>query len=820
MLKLLQHQLNLTVENNNVYGNAYASCGLEINGRDITVSNNKIYSYGNYTYGIALGSVADGTTIDHNVIYCNGSNVGEDATGDGFIPAGNSKAISISGDVIVKNNEIFSTNIGINAIIDGKMSFEDNTIVVTANSGKVDNYAIVADNIADLNITNNKVTYYGLVDYQFVVVGSYVYDGVTYYIYDTSNNTNAYGVYVKNSNAVIKNNDFDIAIPTFAVNWGATRESFSEGIVLAGCDDLVFSDNTVLIKSNGGSSYDTLYGIDILNSANPSVKNNKITLNGAGYSYGIIINDENFTISQNNISVTSDNYACGVDVEGPAKGVVDDNVITAVGVDSAYPIYTGMIAGQEVAVNITNNDVEGKAYYVVGIEIAANKALIENNNVDVDGNHTIGVGTKVSDVTIKGNAINAFASNEGNQSVWDGMKTANCAIKVIEGNATIFNNSVASNAIGINADSTNDKVTIENNNIIVNANSGKVDNYAIFADEIDDLSIVGNDVMFNGLVDNQFVIIGYDSYDWPIYDASNNTRAYGIYIKKSNVKVENNTFDINIPTFTVNWGAVREAFSEGIVLDGCDDLIFKGNDVTVTAINGSSYDTIYGIDVLNSANANIVDNSLILKGKGYSYGIIINDVFTISKNNITVLSDNYACGIEVEGSGMVSNNTVVAIATTTAYPIYSGMDYIGALIVDYVDNQVYGNAYFVVGMSLSVGKEDVVNNTIIAEGNYTVGIGSVSNDNNISGNIIRALGNGIGDQKSGDYYYPIQNTGIVILKADANITDNYIEATNGDYAVDLAGTNSTVDDNYLASKKSVGTGAIANRLQGWKRILC
>ena len=185
-------------------------------------------------------------------------------------------------------------------------------------------------------------------------------------------------------------------------------------------------------------------------------------------------------------------------------------------------------------------------------------------------------------------------------------------------------------------------------------------------------------------------------------------------------------------------------------------------------------------------------------------------MFTISKNNITVLSDNYACGIEVEGSGMVSNNTVVAIATTTAYPIYSGMDYIGALIVDYVDNQVYGNAYFVVGMSLSVGKEDVVNNTIIAEGNYTVGIGSVSNDNNISGNIIRALGNGIGDQKSGDYYYPIQNTGIVILKADANITDNYIEATNGDYAVDLAGTNSTVDDNYLASKKSVGTGAIAN----------
>ena len=148
------------------------------------------------------------------------------------------------------------------------------------------------------------------------------------------------------------------------------------------------------------------------------------------------------------------------------------------------------------------------------------------------------------------------------------MKTDNCGIKVISGDAIISNNKIASNAIGINADSTNDIVKIIDNDIVVNANSGKVNNYAIVAEEVD-LTIINNNVTFNGMVDNQFVIIGYDDWGYPIYDSSNNTRSYAVFVKNSDLVIRDNDFDIAIPTFAVNWGATRESFSEGIVIVGC-----------------------------------------------------------------------------------------------------------------------------------------------------------------------------------------------------------------------------------------------------------
>ena len=162
-----------------------------------------------------------------------------------------------------------------------------------ANTGKIDNFAIVVNDIDDLTISENDVVFSGLVDYQFVFIG---YDDYDWPMYDSSNNTRSYGVYVKDTNAVVKDNKFDISNPTFAVNWGATRESFSEGIVLVGCDDVVFENNDVVVSANGGNSWDSIYGLEVWNSANPSVKNNNITLNGAGYAYAVTINDENFVM--------------------------------------------------------------------------------------------------------------------------------------------------------------------------------------------------------------------------------------------------------------------------------------------------------------------------------------------------------------------------------------------------------------------------------------------------------------------------------------------------------------------------------------------
>jgi hypothetical protein len=803
---------DITYKNNTINAQAYMACGMEFAVDNTVIDSNVITTNGNYTYGIALSLRGDSTKgiVFNNTIYNLGSNVGVDETGDPLTPKGSSMAITVKSysenvDVTIKENNIYSTNIGINVVKESeKIILDNNTVSVVANSGKANNYAIVADDVNNLTIINNDVSYSGLVDYQFVIIE---YDSWGYPIYDTSNNTRAYGVYVKNSNVVIRDNDFDIAIPTFAVNWGATRESFSEGIVLAGCDDLEFTNNNLTITINGGSSWDTVYGIDILNSANPAVKNNNITLDGRGYAYALIINDKNFNISGNKIGVVSDNYACGIDVEGPANGLINKNTISLKAAESAYGIYTGMTSG-DVNVNITSNDVDAEAYYVVALEIAAKTALIENNNIDANGNHTIGVGTKVSDVTIKDNAINAFASNEGDQSVWDAMGTLNSAIKVIEGNATIYNNVIASNAIGINVDSTNDKVNIEKNIIVVNANSGKVDNYAIVAEDIEDLSIINNDVTYSGLVENQFVIIGYDSWGYPIYDTSNNTRAYGVYVKNSNVVIRDNEFEIAIPTFAVNWGLTREAFSEGIVLVGCDDLEFINNNVTITANGGTSWDTVYGIDILNSANPAVKNNNITLDGRGYAYGLIINDEnFDISENNIGVTSDNYACGIDVEGTanGNITKNTISATAADSAYPIYSGMNYM-PVSVDIVDNKISGEAYYVVGVEVGGNKVLLENNDIDVKGNHTIGVGAYLDEIVINNNNITSDASNVGDVPVWDNF-GTDTTGVKIVKGNFTISNNDIETT-GDYAVNSGDASGNITNNELLSSNGEGDNSI------------
>ena len=803
---------DVTYKNNKIIAQAYMACGMEFAEDTTVIDSNVITTVGNYTYGIALSLRGDSKKglVFNNTIFNFGSNVGVDETGDSLTPKGSSMAITVKSyaddvDATIKENAIYSTNIGIQVVKESKkITLDNNTISVSANSGKVDNYAIVAEEVDDLRIINNDVNYAGLVDNQFVIVG---YTDYGYPIYDTSNNTCAYGIYVKKSNVVIKNNDFDIAIPTFVVNWGATRESFSEGIVLVGCDDLELADNNVTISTNNGSSVDTVYGIDILNSANPDIKNNNVTLKSIGYLYAIIINDNNFNISGNDIVVSSDKYACGIDVEGAAKGVIDGNNISLEASEFAYAIYTGMISG-EVNVNITNNDIEAEAYYVVGLEIAAKKALIEHNNVDVNGNRTIGVGTKVSDVTIKDNAINALASNEGNISIWDGMGTLNSAIKVIEGNATIYNNSVSSNAIGINVDSTNDKVSIEKNIIVVNANSGKVDNYAIVAEEIDDLTIVNNDVTFSGKVDNQFVTIGYDDWGNPIYDSSNNTHAYGIFVKNSDAVIEYNDFDIAIPTFAVNWAAGRDSFSEGIVLVGCDDVIFDYNNVTVTVNGGDSQNTIYGVDIFNSENPCIEYNNITVNGAGYTYAIIINDEgFIISENNITVTSDEYVCGIDVEGTaeGQIANNIINAVASNSAYPIYSGMNYLPVDIAIY-ENDITGEAYYVVGIEVGGNDAEIEDNEIKVSGNHTIGIGAFTDEITINDNTIISDASNEGNKFVWDQL-GTETAGIVVKKGNFTITDNVIYTT-GDYAANLGDNNGTISDNQMTSNVGAGDDAI------------
>lgn len=135
----------------------------------------------------------------------------------------------------------------------------------------------------------------------------------------------------------------------------------------------------------------------------------------------------------------------------------------------------------------------------------------------------------------------------------------------------------------------------------------------------------------------------------------------------------------------------------------------------------------------------------------------------------------------------------------------TGMD------IKYVGNQLYGKAYYVNVFDIGGANEDIINNTVIAEGNYTIAIYSGSKNNTISGNIIRALGSGEGNKTIG--YTVNEIEAIKLSGANAVISDNYIEST-GQYAIDLGNTDSTVENDNIKAKNSVGTAAIANAGSG------
>jgi hypothetical protein len=105
------------------------------------ITGNEITANGNYTYGI-IASIRDEGTLSDNIVNVQGSNKGKDSTGDGLMPK-NSMGISVKGDCLIEHNIVESTNIGINLVEEGKITIEDNSIIVEANDESMDNPGIV-----------------------------------------------------------------------------------------------------------------------------------------------------------------------------------------------------------------------------------------------------------------------------------------------------------------------------------------------------------------------------------------------------------------------------------------------------------------------------------------------------------------------------------------------------------------------------------------------------------------------------------------------------------------------------------------------------
>ena len=779
----------------------YGSAGMEIVECNPIISSNEIIAFGNYTYGI-IASIRDEGIISGNDVNVLGSNVGSDATGDGLMPK-NSMGITVKGDCLIEDNEIISTNIGINLVEDGKITITNNIIDVEANA-LIDSYGIYSHGLSNVTITDNDIIFVGNTN------GTVVNNAVRIEGDDDEDDP------VPATNIVVSGNAFDLEIPSVDVvyDW-TTFEStvMNDAIVFYYVEGLEFVDNTVVLEYNDVTSaygYDSLYAVSVrsdaytfgeIQSKDVLIANNTIDIAGHACAYGVYVCADDFVVYGNNVTSASETYlAHGIDVDGPSSvGTVAENTVVAVAPLAAYGIYSYQYMGAIEDIAYCDNVIEVAGYASAGMEIAECNPIISSNEIIAYGNYTYGIIASIRDEgIISGNDVTVLGSNVGSDATGDGLMPKNSMGISVKGDCLIEDNSVASTDIGINLVEEG-QIIIDNNIIDVVSNTKDIANHAIVAKEIDDLTISNNTITYVG--DSSF-------------KGNETAKAYAVYIVNAGVVIANNTIDITVPSLPNDWvqtppgswNYVRYSYTEGIVFEECDFSILADNNITLGYSEGS-YGSIYVVDALDCNKFVIEGNSIIGTGESYLYGIIFEgDDFVISNNTIYAISDYYANGIDIEEStgGIIDSNTIAAIAPGSVYPIYGGM--VGSPSLEITNNEIYGEGYFGVGVEFSGDTAVLDGNTIVLKGNYTIGVGVSVNNLTASENIIISNATNVGSESIWDSI-GTDTAGIKSVKGTAKIIDNYV-STTGEYAVNVADCEGTVNDNYLISDKFLGDSSV------------
>ncbi len=777
---------SVNITNNDIAAIANTAFDVSLFGvNESSIENNNFEAIGNYTTGIA--SNAKVLNVNDNVFDLISSDVG--------IPLGydslgiNSVAISaLSGNVTITSNNITSSLKSLrNGIIvnNSNVVITDNNIDVV-DTGLDDSYAILVSNSNDVTVNNNNVTYTG----------------------QTNGTTVNNAMCIENSAVKeVNNNVFNITIPSVDVSWpeipagsgNYTRISYSSGVVFKNDTGLNFDDNTIYLNASDMiSAYgaDTVYVLDITDCNDSNVTNNKIDADGHTYIYGLIISGDNFNVGNNTVLIDSDSYyADGINVEGPAKGTVESNLIITNAPMGAYGIYSAMSNGN-VTVDYKDNSIIADAYAAFGMELAGIESNVLNNDIFVEGNYTTGIATIVGSIFISENNITTEGNGMGNEYFWDDIGIDNVGIKTLNNEVFIMGNNIVSTENGIIASGAT--LTIDGNTINVK-DTALDSSYGIYADNCNNVTVTQNDINYEGHTNGTTV---------------NNA----LCIENSAVKeVNNNVFNITIPSVDVAWpeispgNYVRLPVSEGIVLKNDTGLVFANNIINLNAtdvITAYGYDTIYAVDV-DSDNA-VVDNNIIAaNGKDYIYGLIISgENLTVSNNTIQSESDSYyANGIDVEGpaSGVFEDNVIAVSSPVVAYGIYSSMS--GSDVnATYHNNIIRGEADIIYGMELAGTNETVTENTIELDGNKTMGIAGKSNTLNIKQNQIKALGKNLGNTTLWESFEP-ETVGVKIIGGNATVYGNNIKS-NGTSAVNVTTTDASVTYNYLICNNSFGDASV------------
>ena len=396
--------------NNTILATSDIVYGMELCGTAENVQENVITVMGNKTTGIAAKS--EDLNIFVNEINALGENLGNSTTTDSFTPMTVGIHL-LDTKARIGRNTIVSNSRGIVAE-NGRVSINGNEITVEDN-GLDDSYGILAEG-TDIAIFDNNLTYVG----------------------NTTGKTINNAVNLKDCiEPLVMDNEFNITLPSCYVDWKQNPDGswvsspISEGIVIDSADLYLLDNNIVLNYDGVVGDYDTIYAVDI-KSDNSSIESNKINANGHSYIYGLLISGENFTVENNTMNVMSDDfYANGIDIEGPASGVVKDNKIATNAKGVVYPIYSAMSNGN-ITADYVNNNIIAYAQTAYAMELAGLKENVEGNTILIGGNTAIGIYSFSKDINVNNNAMYLLSND-----------TSSTAFLGELGNATITDNNIS-----------------------------------------------------------------------------------------------------------------------------------------------------------------------------------------------------------------------------------------------------------------------------------------------------------------------------------------------------------------------------------------
>lgn len=592
---------------------------------------------------------------------------------------------------------------------------------------------------------------------------------------------------------------------------------------------------------NGFTFITNLGNVAEISADNVSFINNDVNAYLAQGKDNILINASNveaIIIKDNNISINGKTNASTINgiinLQNAGKSLAANNKINA-NIPSSATVY-GPAPDYKPSY----------ASYIIQVS-GKDNSIVEN---DITFNHSCVVGSYDSMYAIVSNGANSTVSRNsikgnGNNYIY-GITADGKNVEINANNITLTSNNCA------NGISLNDPFEGSISNNIVNITSKSV------AYGTNDY--MGGDI--NAVYDsNKFILssnsvygmelMGYDEtvINNEIYANGNFTMGIAAFLFEGNLNISNNKVVVNGSGLgTPTSGDVIQSANVGIYATGdIDSTVISGNEIianipstswdknsaaliskvdnaniesnkiNVTVSNRvGDYDSIYGAKI-SGDGVLFNNNNVSVVGKNYTYGLKVSgDGFTIDSNKINVIGENnYANGISIETpfKGIVSNNLINSTAISAAYGIVSSTWGSTTVESDYVNNSVTVDAKTSYGMELMGTTENAYNNTIIANGEYAMGIATSTPSVEIKNNYIVSNGTGKTNATTIDMF-GATNEGILLFgnATGATIVGNNV-TTTGKYAVNVLKNKnniSSVKNNYLLSDEFVGDLAVNN----------